>query len=80
MSQVIVYKREDGIGIITPAPGALQRYTIQEVADKDVPVGRPYKIMDVSEIPTDRTFRNAWDIDETELTDGIGADRDLFLD
>lgn len=80
MNQVIVYKRGDGIGIITPAPGALQQYTIQEVADKDVPAGRPYKIIDVSEIPTDRTFRDAWDIDESELTDGIGADRDLFLD
>lgn len=79
MSQVIVYKRDDGIGIITPAPGALEYYTIQEVADKDVPAGRPYKIIDASEIPDDRTFRDAWDIDESELTDGLGADRNLFI-
>lgn len=31
---------------------------------------RPYKIVDVSEIPTDRTQRNAWVVDETDLTDG----------
>jgi hypothetical protein len=27
----------------------------------------------VSEVPTDREFRNAWTIDEAELTDGVGA-------
>ena len=31
------------------------------IAQKDVPSGRPYKIVDVSEVPTDRTFRNAWE-------------------
>ena len=47
--------------------------TIEEIAQKDVPTGRPYKIVNASEISSDRTFRNAWDIDETELTDGTGA-------
>jgi hypothetical protein len=31
-----------------------------------------YKIVDVSEISSDRTFRNAWTIDDSELTDGVG--------
>lgn len=31
------------------------------VAAKDVPAGKPYKIVDVSEIPEDRTFRAAWE-------------------
>jgi hypothetical protein len=26
-----------------------------------VPANTPYKIVDVSEIPSDRTFRNAWE-------------------
>jgi hypothetical protein len=26
----------------------------------------------VSEVPSDREFRNAWTIDEEELTDGVG--------
>jgi len=34
---------------------------MQEIADKDVPHGRPYKIVEESEIPADRTFRNAWE-------------------
>ena len=31
-----------------------------------------YKIVKNSEIPSDRTFRDAWEIDENELTDGVG--------
>ena len=34
---------------------------VPEVAAKDVPAGKPYKIVDVADIPTDRTFRNAWE-------------------
>jgi hypothetical protein len=35
--------------------------TIEQIAIKDVPANTPYKIVDVSEIPNDRTFRNAWE-------------------
>lgn len=31
------------------------------VAAKDVPEGKPFKIVDVADIPSDRTFRNAWE-------------------
>ena len=46
--------------------------TIEEIALKDVPTGKPYKIVNVSEISSDRTFRDAWTIDDTELIDGVG--------
>jgi hypothetical protein len=77
--KVIIYKNNQGIvSILIPTPEALQIYTIQQIADKDVPNGRPYKIVDAGDIPTDRTFRNAWDIDESELTDGIGSSSNTF--
>ena len=79
MEKRIIFKTEEGgVVIVIPAPECLQKYSIKEIADKDVPAGRPYKIIDVSEIPTDRTFRNAWDIDELELTDGVGSDSNQF--
>jgi len=43
-----------------------------------VPAGRPFKIVDISDIPTDRTFRNAWEVDESILTDGVGAESNEF--
>jgi hypothetical protein len=69
----IIYKNPDNsVSIIIPAPEALQSMTIEQIAKKDVPTGYKYKIVDVSQIPSDREFRNAWTIDEVELTDGVG--------
>lgn len=74
MNQRVIYKTEDGgVAVIVPAQECLEKYTIQQIAEKDVPEGLPYKIVDVSEIPSDRTFRNAWEVDESELTDGVGG-------
>ena len=58
MDKRIVYKNDNGtISIIIPADCGL---TIEEIAAKDVPAGKEYWIVGVSEIPTDRTFRDAW--------------------
>jgi hypothetical protein len=58
MNQRIIYPTDDcGVAIIIPA------VTI-ELAMKDIPQGKPYKIVDVADIPTDRTFRNAWEFQE----------------
>ena len=71
MNKRIIYKNTDGtIAIIIPADCGL---TIEQIAQKDVPTGLNYKIVDVSEISSDRTFRNAWTIDDSELTDGVGS-------
>ena len=69
----IIYKNESGgVAIITPTQDALTFMTIDEIAKKDVPTGLPYKIVEDSEVPTDRTFRDAWTIDDAILTDGVG--------
>lgn len=68
----IIYKASDEtVRIIVPSDDI--DMTVDEIAQKDVPTGLKYKIVDVSEISSDRTFRNAWDINESELTDGTGA-------
>ena len=69
----IIYKNTDNtVSVVIPSDEALQSMTIEQIANKDVPTGLKYKIVDVSEIPSDREFRNAWTIDEAELTDGVG--------
>ena len=70
MNKRIIYKNSDGtISIIIPTDCGL---TVEQIARKDVPTGLNYKIVDASEIPSDREFRNAWTIDDSELTDGVG--------
>jgi len=80
MKKLVVYKTEDnGTALVIPAEKCLAEHTIQEIAEKDVPAGKPYKIVSVDDIPSDRTFRGAWTVDEAELTDGIGGEYDMFI-
>lgn len=65
MNQRIIYPNDDGgVSILIPTPQYLETNTIEELAAKDVPEGKPYKIVDVSDIPSDRTFRDAWEYTE----------------
>ena len=58
----IVYTQDDGtVAVVVPTPEALETMTIEQIAAKDVPQGKAYHIVDVSEVPTDRTFRGAWE-------------------
>jgi len=70
----IIYKNSDGsVAVIHPTPEALATMSIHEIARKDVPTDLPYKIVQDEDIPSDRTFRDAWTVDEATLTDGVGA-------
>lgn len=60
MNSRIIYPTDDG-GVAVIIPAAECGLTIEEIATKDVPAGKPYKIVDVSDIPSDRTFRSAWE-------------------
>jgi hypothetical protein len=62
MDKRIIYPTDDGVAIIIPAPDC--GLTIEKIAAKDVPAGVEFKIVDVSDIPEDRTFRNAWEYTE----------------
>ena len=59
----IIYPNDDGgVSIIVPSPNC--DLTIEEIAAKDVPAGKPYQIINVEDVSSDRTFRNAWTYEE----------------
>ncbi len=63
MNKRIIYPTDEGgVAIIVPAPNC--GLTIEEIAAKDVPAGKPFKIINVTDIPSDRTFRDAWEYQE----------------
>ena len=67
MNQRIIYPTDDGgVAVIVPADCGL---SIEQIAAKDIPAGKPYKIVDAADIPADRTFRNAWTADFSEVTE-----------
>ena len=60
MDKRIIYPTDDGgVAVIVPAPNC--GLTIEQIAEKDVPTGKDYQIVDVADVPSDRTFRNAWE-------------------
>ena len=63
MNSRIIYPTDDGVAIIVPAPEwlAQEGNTMEVLAQTKVPEGTPCKIVDVEDIPSDRTFRNAWE-------------------
>ena len=64
----IIYKTpENTVAILIPS-GELP---IETVARKDVPQGVGYKIVEDADIPSDRTFREAWEAEEF-TPDGFG--------
>ena len=76
----IIYKNQDNsIAVLVPTDEVLKFATVIQVAEKDVPHNLPYWIVEDSVIPTDRTFRSAWEIDETlGEPDGFGGENNQF--
>ena len=69
MNQRIIYStNEGGVAVIIPT-GEL---SVEATAKKDVPTGTPYWIVDVSEIPSDRNDRDAWELVDMPEPDGYG--------
>jgi len=63
MKQVIIYPNDNGsVAIVVPTIEC--GLTIEEIAAKDVPANKPYKIVNYSELPTDNTFFDAWEYSE----------------
>ena len=61
----IIYPTDDGgVAVIVPSAEYLADHSIEELAAKDVPDGKPYQIVEDSDIPSDRTFRDAWEYEE----------------
>lgn len=56
----IIYPTDEG-GVAVIIPAAECGLSIEEIAAKDVPAGKPYKIVEDTDIPSDRTFRDAWE-------------------
>jgi hypothetical protein len=63
MTKRIIYPNDDG-GVAVIIPALECGLTIEEIAAKDVPAGKPFKIIDTADVPTDRTFRAAWEYTE----------------
>ena len=76
----IIYKNTDNsVGVLIPTQEALDIYGINNIALKDTPSGLPYWIVPITDIPSDRSQRDAWTIDEAaNPPHGYGAVLNTF--
>ena len=72
MTQPLIYPQDDGTLALVIPTGEL---SIEDVAQKDVPAGVPYLIVDSADVPEDHTFFGAWEADFSNPEGyGLGAD------
>ena len=63
----IIHKKGNNLSVLIPAPKFFQTLNGTEeekliyLANKDLPTGTKYEIIEDSEIPSDRVFRSAWE-------------------
>lgn len=63
MEKRIIFQNDSGgVSIMTPFTNS--GLTVEEIAQKDLPEGKPYKIVNDSDIPEDRSNRDSWTLDE----------------
>lgn len=65
MKKIIYENLDKSVAILHPTDEALTFATLEQIAEKDVPRDLPYWFIDEEDIPSDRTFRSAWEIDES---------------
>ena len=79
MNRIVFKNKDNTVSVLIPTSEALSFAAIVDVAEKDVPHNLPYWIVPTSDIPTDRTFREAWEIDESfGEPDGFGGENNEF--
>jgi len=77
MTKVVIYNQDNGVpSVLTPTAECLKTHSILEIAVKDVPSGKPFAIVELSDLPD--APQDAWIVGEADLTDGVGGESNAF--
>ena len=74
MNERIVYEM-DGGGITVMHPTGIE--PLADIIATKVPAGKAHKIIDVSEIPQDRVFRDAWEMPGSAIQVNLGRAKEI---
>lgn len=74
MSKILFQNSEGGLSVVVPTGET----PIEDVCHKCIPAGTPYLIVEDDVIPSDRSFRNAWEADFSTPT-GTSIGREAWF-
>lgn len=74
MTQVIIFKNDMG-GVATCVPTG--EISIDAVMNKDVPAGRGARIVNMTDLPRDNDFYDAWEMDDTTVTVNLAKAKEI---
>lgn len=83
MEKVIITENDNGgVSIGYLGTNILNKLSIYQVAEKDVPAGKPFWIVKKDDLPQDHTFFDAWELDLESLgePDGYGMEYEEWLE
>ena len=86
MSKRIIFKYKDTIAVVIPSASALKKdRTLTQIALKamkelKLSAETKYEIIDASSIPSDRTFRDAWEQDGAKIKIDMPKARVIYMD
>mgnify|MGYP003129675870 CR=1 FL=1 len=72
----IIWNHDNGCVAVT-SPVEKSEATIEEIIAKAVPSGKSYQVVDVSVIPTDRSFRDAWAISGSTIVTDMAKAKEI---
>jgi hypothetical protein len=74
MTQAIIFTNDNG-GVATCIPTG--EISIDAVMTKDVPAGRGARIVNLTELPRDNDFYDAWEMDATSVTVNLDKAKEI---
>lgn len=76
MKKIVIYEGpENSVSVLYPCECGL---TIEQIAEKDVPKGSDYAIVDADSIPSDLTFFPVWKYNEGEVEIDLDGAKELW--
>lgn len=80
MNRIIYLEENNQVAVIIPAQDVLDTVGLKSIAEKDVPQDLPYWFVNDTDIPSDRTDRNRWVLEDMSEPDGFGGVLNEFRD
>ena len=80
MNRIIYENKDNTVAVLIPAQEVLDTVGLLAIAEKDVPQDLPYWLVNDTDIPSDRSERNQWILEDMPTPDGFGGASNEFSD